>query len=315
MLQNTSPELQQTQPRQRRIQRPTLHDLTFGLLMWCVQFLFPDCCMTPRIMFLIPEVSLLFRVSKYMQNMLKDAMGVNKEFLLRLRKEARSTTLMRFPGPNSTSVWIDCQFDMFRILIDTLVEGHDLPFLRWVILEYNHLPYKRDNWGAQISIPCIYNLQILQWIVANLDTLQFHFLPEMCMEHAIKHGNLEIVEFLFSNNPTPSARWYFDDVIASGHLSIVQWLIAHEETMGKFTDEDVKLALQFGQMEIAKAIADTLTSDGIYFFYLNHESYPVDFVNWVKEKVLMDTDCNLFRNRDFWFGTIWKQLGRPGPSV
>jgi hypothetical protein len=133
------------------------------------------------------------------------------------------------------------------------------------------------------------------------------------MEHAIVRGNLEIVEFLFLNNPTPSARWYFDDVITSGHLSIVQWLIENKKE--EFTDEDVKLALRFGQMEMAKAIASTLTSDGIYFFYLNHESYPVDFVNWVKEKVLMDTDCNLSRNRDFWFGTIWKQLGRPGPSV
>lgn len=310
-----TPKVQQTQPMARE-QTITLTGLPIDILLLCLQFRFPYC-ITPRIMFTIPEVSALFHVSTSMYKMLKNTMGNDQKLLFRFRKDTATNIRYRLNRPLSffttwetTSDWEEHQFVMFVDLINKLIKKDDLEFLQWVIMEYNYLPYKPKNWEDHICFNYINNLHILKWIVANLDTLKFHFSPRMCMDHAITRGNLDMVAFLYSIDSTLTACQYIDEAIYSGHLHIVQWLcvFVKEQTIERFNIDNVETAFRLGQMAIAKVIADTLTSYDLYHFYLNrnvthtHSQYPIDFVNWAKEKVLADKECVMSRDSDIWFG-------------
>lgn len=195
-----------------------------------------------------------------------------------------------------------------QTLIDDLLKNsNDLGYLQWLISKFNNEPHLYEGWQGHVSIQYVNDVKIFRWIYSNLESLGFHYFPRDCMIGAIKRNNLEIIEELYQLDPKLTHGEYHDQIISSGHMRLVKWLVGHPK-LGKFTIDNVEVAFLYGHHQIAIVVADTLPTGDVYQLYwdsFNRNGYLGDFRDWAKAKVLTDHDCPMAKEPDLWFRKFW----------
>jgi hypothetical protein len=193
------------------------------------------------------------------------------------------------------------------LINDLLAKSSDLEYLQWLISKFNNEPHLYEGWQGHVSIQDVKDVNILMWIHSMLDSLGFHYFLRDIMLNAMKKENLEIIQALYVLDPKLTHGEYHDEIIASGSMRIVRWLMSHPE-LGKFTIDDVHVAFLYGHHQIAIVVAETLPTRDVYQLYwdsFNRNDYPADFRDWAKAKVLKDPECAMTQNPDVWFRNFW----------